>query len=141
MKSESGVTLTSVIIYVAALTIIVIAIGRISTYFYRNVNSVNSDAKADMEYMKFNSYFTKEVNIKNNDVYECTTTEDGANYINFKISKNQYTWQNGKIYMGKVKICNNVENCEFEYDNLAKTITVSMTINGSNYNTTYKVIE
>ena len=37
MKSEKGVTLTSIMIYVVALTIVVGIVGRITTYFYKNI--------------------------------------------------------------------------------------------------------
>ena len=34
MKSERGVTLTSIMIYIVALTIVVAIVARVSTYFY-----------------------------------------------------------------------------------------------------------
>ena len=41
MKSNSGVTLTALTIYIIAFTIVVSIIARISIYFYRNVNNIN----------------------------------------------------------------------------------------------------
>ena len=56
MKSERGVTLTSILIYVIALTVIVLIIGRIITYFYKNINNYTGEDQALSEYIKINSY-------------------------------------------------------------------------------------
>ena len=50
IKNERGVTLTSVLIYVLALTVIVIIVGRITTYFYKNMNQVSTNTAAAAEY-------------------------------------------------------------------------------------------
>ena len=81
MKSEKGVTITSIMIYVVALTIVVLLIGRIITYFYKNVNNVEENTTANAEYLKFNSYFTDEINIEGNEVEVCEN-----NYIIFTIT-------------------------------------------------------
>ena len=49
IKNERGVTLTSVLIYVLALTVIVIIVGRITTYFYKNMNQVSTNTAAAEE--------------------------------------------------------------------------------------------
>ena len=58
IKNEKGVTLTSLLIYVLALTVVVIIVGRITTYFYKNMDQVTTNTAAAAEYTKFNSYFT-----------------------------------------------------------------------------------
>ena len=136
MKSERGVTITSIIIYVVALTVAVIIISRISTYFYKNVNTVKSNANADAEYTKFNSYFTDEINIEGNEVETCT-----KEYIIFSKSENQYTYKNGSIYVNKIKLCKNVEFLEFYYNEDTKEIFVSMKIDGKYYSGTYTVVK
>ena len=140
MKSERGVTITSVVIYVIALTITVLIIGRITTYFYKNLNSIDSDTKAHSEFMKFNSFFTEEVNIEGNSVKEVSENNSNSSYIIFEKTGNQYTWKNNKIYKGKICICKNIENCVFLYDKDLKKITVVMNINKKPYNYSYTVI-
>ena len=78
MKSERGVTLISIIIYVIASTVIVLIVGRIITYFYRNINDYTAENKALSEYIKINTYFTDEINTKGN-VVEAF----GENYVKF----------------------------------------------------------
>ena len=134
MKSERGVTLTSIMIYVVALTIVVTLFGRITTYFYRNMNQVTTNTSAYAEYTKFNSYFTDEINIQGNEVAVCE-----SNYIIFSKSQNQYTYQNEKIYVNKRKICDDVQECNFSYDEVTQIITVEIKIFEKEYKTTYTV--
>lgn len=134
MKSERGVTLTSIMIYVIALTVAVLIIGRITNYFYKNINYVANDTAANAEYTKFNSYFTDEINIEGNEV---ELWEE--NYILFGKSQNQYTFQSEGIYRGKTKISKNVESCKFSYNEETREITVNLTIYGKDFTTTYTV--
>ena len=134
MKSERGVTLTSIMIYVVALTVVVLLIGRITTYFYKNINVVKTDTNASAEYTKFNSYFTDEINIEGNEVIDYT-----EEYIIFSKTKNQYTYKNNCIYVNKAKLCENIEICEFNYNKETRQIEVNLTIQGNNYSTTYTV--
>lgn len=136
MKSERGITITSIIIYIVALTSIVIIVGRVSTYFYKNVNYVKTNATADAEYTKFNSYFTDDINIEKN-----TIASYGTNYIIFSKSEHQYTYQNGNIYMNKVKISKDVESFELNYNETTGIISINMQIKGKNYSNTYTVVK
>ena len=64
MKSEKGVSLVSLIIYLIAMTIAVGIVARISNYFYRNINILDTSLTSSEEFLNFNAYITKEVNIK-----------------------------------------------------------------------------
>ena len=68
MKSEKGVSLVSLIIYLIAMTITVGIVARISNYFYRNINILDTSLTSSEEFLNFNAYITKEVNIKGNEV-------------------------------------------------------------------------
>lgn len=134
MKSERGVTVASIMIYLVAFTMVVIAVGRITSYFYKNMDHVTSDATSNSEYIKFNTYFTEEINIEGNEVELCEKS-----YIVFSKTKNQYTYQNGSLYRGKSKISKDVEFCEFYYDKSTKEIYVNLKIQGKTYSSTYTV--
>lgn len=134
MKSEKGVAITSIMIYIIALTVVVILIGRIITYFYKNINNVEENTLANAEYLMFNSYFTDEINIEGNEVETCE-----SNYIIFSQTQNQYTYQNGSIYRGKVKIAKDIEFCEFYYNEDTKEIYVNMKIQDKYYSSTFTV--
>lgn len=141
MKSERGVTITSVLIYIIALTAVVFIVGRITTYFYKNMNTVTGNAVANAEYTKFNSYFTDEINIEGNRVVECDLTDEGNSYIIFSVSGNQYTFQNNSIYRNKTKISDDVEDCTFGYDSSTEVISVYLKIQGNEFYNTYTIVK
>lgn len=117
MKSNKGITLTSLIIYVIGMTIMIATIATITSFFYKNIDigDINSDTT---QYTKFSSMFTEEINRRNNSVIDCKaiTDENKISYIIFS-SGNQYTFNEDSksIYKNNVKICDNVEKCEFSY--------------------------
>ena len=111
MKSQKGVTLVSLTIYVIAVTIIIAGAATINAYFFKNTVLVSGKVNPLTEYTKFNSSFTEEVNHSKIKVLDCQ-----ENYIVFN-NKVQYMFvkDNKGIYKDKVKICSNVEACKFEY--------------------------
>lgn len=111
MKSQKGVTLVSLTIYVIAMVIIVAIVAVISGYFYTNVNTASNTINPLTEYTKFNSFFTDEVNHNNIKVLECK--ED---YVVFDNDvQYMYIPENKGIYRNQVKIANEVQSCRFEY--------------------------
>ena len=147
MRTEKGVTLISVTIYVIVMLIIVVVITVLTSYFYTNVdiNSVRRDL--NQQYTKFNSYFVEEVNRKGNKILEISENNTGnaiQKYIIFS-SGNQYTYipENQGIYMNQVKIADNITDCIFsKWEENGKT-TVMVTIKGENFErtTTYTLID
>lgn len=111
MKSQKGVTLISLTVYIIVMVIVVAIVSVISTYFYKNIDAVANKINPMTEYTKFNSFFSDEVNHKNIKVLECK-----GNYMVFD-NGIQYTFiaENRGIYRNKVKIAEDVENCTFEY--------------------------
>lgn len=126
MKSQKGITLISLTVYIIVMVIVVAIISVISTYFYTNVNSISNTINPMTEYTKFNSFFSDEVNHNNIKVLECK--ED---YIVFDNGV-QYTFvgENKGIYRDKVKIVSDVESCTFEYkiNNGKNVVVVSLQI-------------
>lgn len=115
MKNNNGITLTSLIIYVIGMTIMIATIATLTSFFYKNIDigDINSDTT---QYTKFSSILSEEINREHNSVIDCKELTDGVSYIIFS-SGNQYTFnENSKsIYKNNVKICNNVEMCDFSY--------------------------
>lgn len=113
MKSQEGITLISLTIYIVVMVIVIAMISVISGYFYSNIDEVSDTIDPLIEYTKFNSFFTDEVNHSNIRVLECL---QNGNYIVFDNGV-QYTFiaENKGIYRNKVKICKEVESCTFDY--------------------------
>lgn len=114
MKSQKGITLISLTVYVIVMAIVVGVVAIISTFFYSNINDTNVDINPITEYTKFNSFFSDEVNHANIKILDCDTTNDGQNYIVFDNGV-QYTFipENQGVYRNQVKIAKGVTNCTF----------------------------
>ena len=128
MKSDRGVTLASLIIYVIGMLIVIGSVATLTTFFYKNIDIDSVSSNETTEYSNFSKLFTDEVNKEDNYVIEAKeTTEtivvDGSsktvkvNYIIFG-SGNQYTFmeENNAIYKNNIKICSNVDSCVFSYE-------------------------
>lgn len=124
MKSEKGVTLLSVTVYVIGMTVAIAIISRLTAFFYSNTTDIR-DIEPVTEYTTFNTHFSEEANTPNIKILECE-----SDYIAFDNGV-QYTFvsENHSVYKNKVKICNNIEKCTFEQgtDENDKT-TVKVTI-------------
>lgn len=136
MKSEKGISLVSLIIYLLATTATVAIVTRISAYFYKNMDVTTDDTLSNSEFIKFNSYFTKDVNLEYNYIKE---VDEKGTYIIFEKSNHQYTFLDNAIYMDNVKICSNIDSCVFTYiDN--KNVRVDLIINNKSYINTYSIL-
>ncbi len=139
MKSQKGITLTSLVVYVIGLALVVGIMAVITTNFYKNVNNNISSIDPINEYTKFNSYFTNEVNQYNIKVLDCNQTDE-QNYIVFDNGV-QYTFvkQNKGIYQNKIKICKDVEECTFStgIKNGNDIVTINMKIGDKEYQNEY----
>lgn len=141
LKSEKGITLTSLAIYIAVILIVVGIMTTISEFFYSNLNIVRNSAKYASEFDKFNSYIVKDVK-SNKKVNVNNTTiifEDGTTYV--------YNESDKGIYRGKVKIATHVEafSCSkktITINNVDKDIlTVNIIIGSSSKNLLNKKID
>lgn len=139
MKSQKGITLVSLVVYIIGMVTIVGVMAVITTNFYKNVNDVDTNINPLGQYTKFNSYFSNEINQYNIAVLECKQ-EDGQNYIVFDNGV-QYTFveKNKGIYQNKIKICQDVTECTFftGIQNGKDIVTVNMKIGNKTYNNTY----
>ena len=117
MKSERGVTLVSLIIYIIGMLIAVTIVTVLNGYFYKNVDLSKDNLTPLQQFTKFNSYFTEEINNDETKVLETYTNEDQTkSHIIFKIGQEkiiQYTFTEGKIYLDNIKIGEGIEKCIF----------------------------
>lgn len=132
MRSEKGITLTYLIIYIILLILVVSTLSIVSTHFYSNTKYLMDNGKYVSEFDKFNMYFIEDVK-NNKETYSVDTNkivfEDGT----------VYTYSEKSIYRNKVELCRNIENCTFfkleETDDnnfTKKIINVKLSIAGEN---------
>lgn len=118
MKSQKGVTLTSLVIYIIVATILIGTMAVLSSNSFSNIDILKDQANYAVEYNKFNIFFI--LDVKNNKTANVTNTqiifEDG----------NKYEYKENAIYRNEVKIANNIKSCTFTPGNY--------TINNTNKN-------
>ena len=126
MKSQKGITLISLTIYIIVMVIVVTVVALISNYMFKNMNSVSEAIDPLTEYIRFNSFFTDEVNTTGIKILDCQD-----DYILFD-NNVQYTFveANEAIYLNKAKIAKNVTNCTFSVseNDGKKQINVQITL-------------
>lgn len=133
MKSEKGITLMSLIIYMVVMSLVLSMLALVSDMFFSNTNYLTEDSKYMGQYNKFNMYFIEDVK-NNKDITSLTDTQ-----IVFK-DATTYTYManpDNSIYRNKVKICSNITYCKFTQMNektnnvIKKIIDVHMIIKGA----------
>jgi len=111
MKNNKGITLMSLVVYIAIILIVTATTMRITTYFRNNMEDV-ADVNFEKEFSKMNLYLLDESKKIGNQILEI---KDG-NEITFS-SGNKYFYNKEEktIYLnGNIKLCENVDNCIFE---------------------------
>jgi len=109
LKSNKGVTLTILVIYMIVLVLTIGILANISGNFYKNKDYILNNGKYISEFNKFNMYFIEDVK-NNSSIYSISNNEiifaDGTVYT-YKANPDK------AIYRNKVQICKNIEYCEF----------------------------
>ena len=135
MKSEKGITLISVILYVIVMLLVVTIASILTGYFYNNIDINNTEQNANVEFTKFNSFFTEEVNIRGNTILESDTegTSTGQKYIVFSTG-NQYTYikNNKSIYKNNSKIASDIEEFNLKINNSDSKTTIKIELTSGN---------
>lgn len=132
MKSQKGITLISLTIYIIAMLIVISIMATLSVFFYNNVYGLRKQSENAAEYSKFDSEFLEEIKKPGNKVIEPVDNQP-ANIIIFS-SGVQFSFQDGKIYKDQVKICDNVTEVEFKVDKkIGKTIVGVRIIIGGDF--------
>lgn len=139
MKSERGVTLVSLIIYVIAMLITITIITVVTSYFYNNDIDVTAQKYTYYgEFTNIESNFSEEANFTNNKILEYTninpdSAESKQCYLALA-SGNQYTYvkANKALYKNKVKIASGIEECVFgeEIKNGNNALNIKVKIEG-----------
>lgn len=105
IKSERGITIAALTVYILIFTILIGVMTTISTFFFTNVGKVVDTPKYLSEFNKFSMFFV--VDIKN---YSKATITD--NTVSFENGPT-YKYQNGYIYRDDTPICKYIMNCKF----------------------------
>lgn len=71
MKSNKGITIVSLIIYIIVLTVVVGVVSTLTKYFYRNMDETTISNKTSEQYSRFIAYITDDINSRENRYSKC----------------------------------------------------------------------
>ena len=123
MKSEKGLTLTALIIYVLIATIAISSVALLSTYFFSNMNTIKEQSQYAPEFNKFSMFFIEDTKNNSSAVVNSNkiTFEDGTVY--------EYRASEKAIYRGETKIAERVDTLTFTSSEAKVNNTTKQVIN------------
>ncbi len=101
MKSQKGITLTSLATYVVLIFAVLAILATVTANFQSNIREINQEGTDIAEINKFNSYFLQEVKKQENGIKEIE-----ENSIEF-LSKNKYQFDNNSETINLVELDDN----------------------------------
>ena len=110
MKNNKGITLVSLVIYMAVVMVVSATVIRITTYFKNNMADI-ADVNFEKEFQKINLYLLDESKTIGNEIDEII---GGTKIIFTNGNEYEYAALDKTIYLNDtIKICENVESCVF----------------------------
>lgn len=121
MKSQKGITLTALTIYVIIFILVIGIVATITSFFYNNVISFDETTKSYSEINKFNMYFLQDIKEKGvsiqNFIEDNESNKIGITLYNSKkYETNVYKFENKAIYRNGNLISKNIKDLKFEID-------------------------
>lgn len=128
MKSQKGITLTALVIYITVVLIVMGILAVISATFQGNIRELYVEGTNNAEIDKFNVYFLKEVKKQGNEISTISNNEilfTTGNKFTFKIGERS-------IYLNNIKIAENIEKCMFSKSIVNEKTVITITIKAEN---------
>ena len=143
MKSEKGLTLTSLIVYVIVLTMVITTITMITVNTRKSIDK-DVVSVSNEEYMKFMQYLTEDLNsvdFKNltaeNNTIKIMFLDNSVHYYLYKEESIFYIEFDENVELKKeISICKDVSICNFTVENNNELKTL-IRINDIVYNNNY----
>ena len=105
LKSQKGITMVNLVIYVICFLIIAGVVGNLTVFFYNNNQILDNEISAASEYNKLNLFLVKESKVANNK-FEKFYTENDLVYLTFSNGDTYcFDKENGLIYYNQMCIC------------------------------------
>ncbi len=128
MKSEKGITLTSLVIYIIVFSAVLALVSSLSSFVYGNLRNLNSDSISSEEFNKFNTYFVKDVKASRGATAKQKANGDGIEITLENGSKYTYVKSENAIYREAIKIARNIIrfNASVKEENSKKLIDIQI---------------
>ena len=158
MKSQKGITMISLIIYVVSFLLVTVTVAGITTFFYNNIEVLDDSIGSNSQYNKFNLYLLNECKKDGNKLLAWKESDESKKvsqlenesvekkFITFEDNsgkKNSFIYddENYKLYYNSIKLCDNVEGFEIKVEEVnGKTVLkIFIKIEGTSFSTEYVV--
>lgn len=127
MKSEKGITLTSLVIYVIGITIIFAVVANLTIYFNKNSRTIEYTTNNSAQITRLNQYLINDTKKENAQIIEIN-----ENIITIQANgetiKYTYDKDSKGIYRNKVKIANDVKSLEIKKEIIYEKTKLSLNI-------------
>lgn len=137
MKSDKGVTLSSVIIYVIVLLVVIGTVSTLTGYLYKNTDELVVSNNSQTQYTRFIQYLTQDTN--STQISSVTTSSNDKNSVEILLNNgeiHQYIYSGREInYIitnieGEIEknitLCGNIDECEFEFSSNILNTTIKI---------------
>lgn len=163
MKSQKGVTMLSLILYVASFLTVTAVVAGITTFFYNNIEILDTKIGSNSQYNKINLYMLNECKKQGSSLYawQNTSAESGLptnknkltngtsatqTFITFQDAdgnKNSFVYVKSEknLYYNSIKLGEDIEDFKFkiDYDTGKTVLKVFINIDGTTFTTEYVV--
>lgn len=151
----------SLILYVASFVAVTAVVAGVTTFFYSNMQVMNTSIGSNSSYNKFNLYLVNECKKPGVQLYAIkghsagktinetnnlgNITDSSFEFITFKDENSTnafiYDNQNSNLYYNSIKLCEKVEDFQLQLDKTTgkDIITVLIKIDGTAFQTKYVV--
>ena len=160
MKSQKGITMISLILYVTSFVAVTTVVAGVTTFFYSNMKIMDTGIGSNSSYNKFNLYLLNECKKSDVSLYswkdvKLSTGETSRidndtvinnsfiTFLNADGTKNSFIYDsvNKNVYYNSIKLCENVNDFQIKIDETTgkDVLTVLININGTAFQTKYVV--
>lgn len=159
MKSQKGITMISLILYVTSFVAVTTVVAGVTTFFYSNMKIMDTGIGSNSSYNKFNLYLLneckkadvslyawKDIKLSTGETSRLSTVPTDNSFITFLNSdgtKNSFIYDstNKNVYYNSIKLCENVNDFQIKIDETTgkDVLTILINIDGTAFQTKYVV--
>lgn len=135
MKSEKGITLVSLVIYIIVFSIVLGLLAGMTNYIYGNLDRLNTGSYSSEEFNKFNLNFVKDIKQSNNARVE--TSGENVRIILSNNANYNYIASENAIYRDQVKISEKITTFQAEKQTINNKAVIVVRIGTGTDDTDY----
>jgi hypothetical protein len=148
LESQKGITMMSLIIYIASFLVIAGIIGGITAFFYSNTALMDAEVYSAAEYNKLNMYLVKESEEVGNRFSFPKQEQDSSatDMVYFEFSNgDRFTLDKTSklLYYNSICLCEDVQSIEIsrDYTSGKEVLTVKVAFTNKTYTTKYTMAQ